>query len=170
MGLFRKTTSMMTFGAVDFRSDKERTAAYTKAVKKEAEEQTRLVRLQALQQAAQRRAPETQARDVQPVAPPAPAPQLPPAGWYPDQRDASIARWFDGTQWTDFTQPPGEVGPGGWSGWSATDSSPRARGPGRAGPASTGTESVRTAVVRHGRPVRTWLPALRPELPGPPHR
>ena len=30
MGLFRKMSSVMTAGAVDFRSDKERTARYTK--------------------------------------------------------------------------------------------------------------------------------------------
>jgi len=30
MGLFRKMTSMTTLGAVDFRSDKERTAMYTR--------------------------------------------------------------------------------------------------------------------------------------------
>jgi hypothetical protein len=102
MGLFRKTTSLMTLGAVDFRSDKERTAAYTKAVRKEAKEQTRLMRLQALQQVAQRHTPE-----AQPPVPQPPAPQLPPAGWYPDREDAAIVRWFDGTQWTDFTQPRG---------------------------------------------------------------
>lgn len=101
MGLFRKTSSLMTLGAVDFRSDKERTAAYTKAAKKEAKEQTRLLRQQAAQQVAQRRA------ESQPVVPQAPTPQLPPAGWYPDQGDSSIVRWFDGTQWTDFTQPRG---------------------------------------------------------------
>ena len=106
MGLFRKTTSMMTLGAVDFRSDKERTAAYTKAVKKEAKEQTRLMRLQALQQAAQHRAREARAPEALAVVPPA-APQLPPAGWYPDRDDTSLVRWFDGTQWTEFTQPRG---------------------------------------------------------------
>jgi hypothetical protein len=40
-----------------------------------------------------------------PAPSPAPAPQLPPAGWYADKQDPSIDRWFDGTQWTDFTQP-----------------------------------------------------------------
>ncbi len=47
---------------------------------------------------------------VQPVAPAAPAPapvapQGPPAGWYPDAQDPTVVRWYDGTKWTDFTQP-----------------------------------------------------------------
>lgn len=90
-------TSLSTLGAVDFKSDKERTASYTKASAKQAKEQTRLMREQA---AATRAAGRTA-----PVAPPAPAPQLPPAGWYADKQDPSTDRWFDGTQWTDFTQP-----------------------------------------------------------------
>jgi len=36
MGLIRKTLSVSTFGAVDFRSDKERAAAYTRGTKKYA--------------------------------------------------------------------------------------------------------------------------------------
>ncbi len=113
MGLMRKMMSVSTMGAVDFRSDKERTAAYTKAAKKQAKEQTQLMRQQAAQQAAHMRAMEQAQRAPhqavqQPVAPAlAPAPQLPPAGWYPDQANASLLRWFDGTQWTGFTQPRG---------------------------------------------------------------
>ncbi|MET9589199.1 hypothetical protein ACFVW5_12160 [Streptomyces sp. NPDC058232] len=37
---------MTTLGAVDFRSDKERTAAYTKATKKQAKKQTKLMKQQ----------------------------------------------------------------------------------------------------------------------------
>src|SRR3954453_4643720 len=51
MGLIRKMMSVSSFGAVDFRSDKERTAAYTKAAMKEARKQTELQRQQAAQQA-----------------------------------------------------------------------------------------------------------------------
>jgi hypothetical protein len=28
-----------------------------------------------------------------------------PRGWYPDQFDPSRVRWFDGVEWTQFTQP-----------------------------------------------------------------
>jgi hypothetical protein len=51
VGLIRKTMSLGTAGLVDFRSDKERTAAYTKAAKKEARKQTLLMRQQAAAQA-----------------------------------------------------------------------------------------------------------------------
>jgi hypothetical protein len=27
-----------------------------------------------------------------------------PAGWYPDQSDASLVRWYNGVHWTEFTQ------------------------------------------------------------------
>ncbi|MEU9357564.1 hypothetical protein AB0M42_14005 [Streptomyces sp. NPDC051784] len=47
MGIIRKTLSVSTLGAVDFRSDKERTAAYTKATKKQAKKQTKLMKEQA---------------------------------------------------------------------------------------------------------------------------
>lgn len=44
MGLFRKLTSVSTLGAVDFRSDKERIASYTKATKSQAKQQTKIMR------------------------------------------------------------------------------------------------------------------------------
>jgi hypothetical protein len=47
MGIIRKTMSVSTLGAVDFRSDKERTAAYAKATKKQAKAQTKLLKQQA---------------------------------------------------------------------------------------------------------------------------
>ena len=46
MGLFRKMTSLSTMGAVDFRSDKERGAAYAKATKRQSKKQTRQLRKQ----------------------------------------------------------------------------------------------------------------------------
>jgi hypothetical protein len=49
MGLTRKLMSVSTLGAVDFRSDKERTAAYTKATKKQAKQQTKIMKAQAKQ-------------------------------------------------------------------------------------------------------------------------
>lgn len=47
MGIIRKATSISTLGLVDFRSDKERTAAYTKVTKKQAKKQTKLMKKQA---------------------------------------------------------------------------------------------------------------------------
>lgn len=44
MGLIRKMMSVSTLGAVDFRSDKERTASYGRAVKRESKKQTKLLR------------------------------------------------------------------------------------------------------------------------------
>jgi len=38
-------------------------------------------------------------------APAAPVVQAPPPGWYTDLQDAKMSRWFDGAQWTEFTQP-----------------------------------------------------------------
>lgn len=49
MGLTRKLMSASTLGLVDFRSDKERTAAYTKAQRDEMRKQTKLARGQATQ-------------------------------------------------------------------------------------------------------------------------
>jgi hypothetical protein len=50
LGITRKLLSVSTLGLVDYRSDKERTAAYTKAAKKQAKEQTKIMREQAKQQ------------------------------------------------------------------------------------------------------------------------
>lgn len=44
MGLFRKMLSVSTIGAIDFRSDKERTAAYTRETMRQAKAQTKLLR------------------------------------------------------------------------------------------------------------------------------
>lgn len=102
VGFTRKLMSVSSMGLVDFRSDKERTAAYTQAAKREAKKQTQLMR----QQTEAARATQQAAERASAAIPPAtPAPQLPPAGWYPDPKDQSVVRWFDGTQWTDFTQP-----------------------------------------------------------------
>lgn len=46
VGLIRKTMSLSSLGLVDFRSDKERTAAYTKATKKQTKKQTKLLKQQ----------------------------------------------------------------------------------------------------------------------------
>ncbi|MEO6533592.1 MAG: DUF2510 domain-containing protein [Pseudolysinimonas sp.] len=38
----------------------------------------------------------------------APSQQIPP-GWYPDNANASLQRWWDGTQWTTHTAPAGAI-------------------------------------------------------------
>ncbi len=38
-----------------------------------------------------------------PTGPPVPA--APPAGWYPDQQNPALVRWWDGTRWTEHTNP-----------------------------------------------------------------
>jgi hypothetical protein len=107
MGLTRKLLSVSTLGAVDMRSDKERTARYTQATKKEAKKQTELLRQQtrAAQQAAA-------AAQRQPVAQAVPQQSAPPPGFFHDPKGGQFLRWWDGVQWTDMTQPlaprPGE--------------------------------------------------------------
>ncbi len=109
-------TSVSTLGAVDYRSDKERTAAYTKGAKKQAKKQTKIMRDQARAQEQHQRAMHAQAAastvapalaptPPAPVAAPAPVVQGPPPGWYPDQSDVNVNRWFDGQNWTDHLQP-----------------------------------------------------------------
>lgn len=44
MGMTRKLLSASTIGLIDFRSDKERNAAYTKGLRKEARKQTKLLK------------------------------------------------------------------------------------------------------------------------------
>lgn len=46
MGVIRKTLSICTFGLIDFRSDKERTARSTRQTAKAAKEQTKLLQHQ----------------------------------------------------------------------------------------------------------------------------
>jgi hypothetical protein len=50
MGITRKLLSVSTLGLVDYRSDKERTAAYTKAQAKQSKKQTKILKEQAKQQ------------------------------------------------------------------------------------------------------------------------
>lgn len=44
MGLTRKMTSVMTLGAIDFRSAKDRTAASSAATKRQAKKQTQILK------------------------------------------------------------------------------------------------------------------------------
>jgi hypothetical protein len=40
---------------------------------------------------------------------PVPASAGPPANWYPDPNGSSTLRWWDGSKWTDVTQPKPET-------------------------------------------------------------
>ena len=72
------------------------------------QQQMHFQQLQALTQVSQP-APPPAAHQSLPPRPPAPqqAPPASPAGWYPDQQDAQLVRWFDGTRWTEHTQVRG---------------------------------------------------------------
>ena len=93
MGLIRKMTSVSTLGLVDYRSDKERTASYTKRSAREARKQTAI-------QTAQLEQMRVNQLDAS-----AAAPSGPPPGWYQAPHDpAGVARWWDGACWGDQTQ------------------------------------------------------------------
>lgn len=118
MGIMRKMTSISTGGVVNYRNKDERANKYQKQTRNAA-------RAQVAQNAAQLEMQRQQLaaldhgnvreevrdmRAVKPIAPitpaqPVPVRQGPPPGWYPDQHDASMMRWFDGSEWTAFTQP-----------------------------------------------------------------
>jgi hypothetical protein len=99
LGVTRKLLSASTAGLIDWKSDKERVAASNKKIERQSKKQTKLLKEQV---------------DVlrQQVAQPAPAPQVsaaapagPPAGWMVDSADATLLRWWDGSRWTEHTQP-----------------------------------------------------------------
>lgn len=112
MGFFRKLTSISTGGLVDFRSDKERTAAYTRRSRNEAIRQTALLRRQTQDPSPVPVSPMTTElerlaalhrsgalTDMEFAA--AKAKLLGttrPAGWYDD---GGSQRWWDGEQWAD---------------------------------------------------------------------
>lgn len=109
MGLFRKLTSVSTLGLVDYRSDKERTAKYTRQTRNA----TRAAVVQNARQIGYQRDDlaqghvqhvEAQAQRIQPVPALVAAP-----GWYVDQ--AGVMRWFDGYRWTEATQAPPRIAP-----------------------------------------------------------
>lgn len=92
MGLIRKSLSLTTLGAVDMRSDKERTAAYTKGARREAQKQTKIMQQQAREQAQFQQAQlaaQLQAQQPADVRPMPEQPVLPPPS---AEREALLAR------------------------------------------------------------------------------
>lgn len=104
VGMIRKVTSLSTLGAVDFRSDKERTAAYAKASRAELRKQTGILQRQAAENQVYLRASaaaQTAAAGVGPLLlPPPPAQSLPQAAWCPDPLGRHEVRWWDGAGWS----------------------------------------------------------------------
>ena len=106
MGLTRKLFSLGTAGLVDFRSDKERTAAYTQRGARAAEAGNRLLRKQNEILAAQAATIAAQAKRIAEVPSPtfdnqesvAPGSQLAP-GWYGGDTPGPL-RYWNGVAWT----------------------------------------------------------------------
>ena len=125
----RKMTSISTLGLVDYRSDKERIAKYTRqtrnATRVAAAQNAMALELQRQELAqghvhhvesqanafvieAQRQQQAGGGRHAQPqqqIAPQVPPPYVPnsiPAGWYDDGNGTT--RWYDGQRWTPHTR------------------------------------------------------------------
>ncbi len=108
MGLTRKLFSLGTAGLVDFRSDKERTAAYTQRGARAAEAGNRLLRVQNEILAAQAATIAAQAKRIAEVPPQtqtfdnresaAPGSRLAP-GWYGGDTPGPL-RYWNGVAWT----------------------------------------------------------------------
>ena len=97
-GLFRKMTSISTLGIVDYRSDKERIAKYTRQTRNA----TRAAAAQNAMMLEQQRQQVTRGGQPQQIAPPPYVPDSIPAGWYDDGH--GVTRWYDGQQWTPHTR------------------------------------------------------------------
>lgn len=106
MGLLRKMTSLSTLGLVDYRSDKERIAKYTRqtrnATRAAVAQNARMLTNQSNQLAqAHVHHVETHVQRHELLAP-VPV-QGPPPGWYPDP--SGTIRWWDSYRWTEHTAP-----------------------------------------------------------------
>lgn len=119
MGLIRKALSASTFGAVDFRSDKERIALYTKQTRDAViGEQAHTVRGATNLMLGGSPGSGGSALRVKPGSPlarlmarkqPPPA-APPPPGFYDDPHDPTRTRWWDGAAWTNVSQPRDPTG------------------------------------------------------------
>jgi len=82
----------------------------------------------------------------------------PPAGWYPDPLDSNYQRVWDGSQWTDQTQPR--------SAPVALDPGPAAVTPGPSSEAGGDRESVPHFCVHCGAPLAEGAPVGEPSRSG----
>lgn len=96
MGLTRKSLSIFTIGAVDFRSDKERMAAHAKGTKHAVKRQTKAIKRG-------NRVTITQALASIPLNAPQEPVMVPLGGWHPDPWGLATLRWWDGQKWTHHT-------------------------------------------------------------------
>ena len=121
MGLLRKAASVNTMGLVKYRGDREAIVHVARKQAERSEKKARAVEHDESMARARRQIEQMRAEKVARHAAKAavkaakvvPDPVLPflPAGWYPDQIDPHLVRWFSGQGWTDQTSPP----PGHWA-------------------------------------------------------
>lgn len=96
MGITRKLLSASSLGLIDYRSDKERIARSARLTKRAVKTQNRMLRSAA---------PATGSSALDAVYAPAHQAVGPPPGWYVDQADPELMRWWDGQRWTEHQQP-----------------------------------------------------------------
>jgi hypothetical protein len=104
MGLFRKVTSISTLGAVDYRSDKERIAKYSKGSRNAIREQNQILRQQTIAPGP----PGRHSAAQQPATATLPTPLGPPPGWVTHPNDVKFLIWWDGARYTEHVKPVGQ--------------------------------------------------------------